>query len=119
MDPLANVIESANTPTTLGGLVTALATIAALVWGATEGLGRTTGWRKDRIALGLGPSAAVVAHGMGWLNLGGHGLWDWVAAAVFGLIVTITAGAGHDYGVKPALPAKPDSNNPAGEPPAT
>lgn len=77
-----------------------LATIAAVVWGATEGIGRMIKWPKDKIALALGPVAGVVSESVGHLDAG-EGALGYVAAGFYGLLVTMGAGALHDYVVKP------------------
>jgi hypothetical protein len=87
-------------------LLAVLAVISAVVWTATEGIGRIFPWRKDRIAIVLGPISGVVAHGIGQLSLSGHGYWDWIAAGFFGLLATLAAGVANDYIVRSAQKEK-------------
>ena len=80
-----------------------LAAIAAMVWPATELLGRALKngprWlaNKSLLAVYLGMLMGCVAHGSGQVDLGA-GAWGWVNAMMLGLFSTATATGAHDTG---------------------
>jgi len=101
-------------------ILAALAALVGAVWLSsaffaavlTKMTPKTVEIEKDVVAFFLGPLAALVAHGLGWLPLA-EGAWGWAASIVFGLIATGLAGLGHDKLVKPAkkLAGKPKKKN--------
>ncbi len=82
----------------IGAFLTALVPLIAVVWAATEALGRMLTWRKDRIALLLGPATTLVAYLAGWLPAPcTEGIWCYVGVGLIGLLATLAAGVANDY----------------------
>lgn len=84
-----------------------LAAIIAVVWAATEALGRAFPVRKEVFAMALGPLTGVVTWRLGFLPLPGElGVIEGLATAAFiGLLATFAAEKAHDRGAKPIAKA--------------
>ena len=83
-----------------------LASIVAGVWVLTEIIGNSTHWRKDLIALVLGPALAIGGYVFGFVTAIPVTVPAWKGyggAAFAGLIATLTAKAFHDYLLTPYL----------------
>lgn len=85
------------------GLLAVLGVISTAVYGGTEFFGRVFNVGKEKVALVLGLASGVVAQGVGYLDLTGHGAWDWIAAGFFGLVGTGVAAVAHDKLINPAI----------------
>lgn len=84
-----------------------IATLGAFTWASVWALslrlnrdmkpGPARKWTKRIIAYVIGPIAAIVAYGQGFLRTPGEdiGAWGFAAAAVFGFLGTIGASAAH------------------------
>lgn len=96
----------------IGNLLIQFATLTGAVWAAVEFLPRAIRplrrLTRELLAIVFGPASGVLAVSLGWIVLPGDpsGWRLYVGGAFAGLLATITAGAAHDYLIKPAAGGK-------------
>lgn len=79
-------------------IITALLVVAAGAWAITQAVGLIlpSQWRPI-VALVLGAVGSIIVHEAGFITLDqAEPPWSWLSIALFGLIATATAQAGHD-----------------------
>jgi len=91
----------------LASYMAEIGSLGAVCWAATEGVGKLLRWPKPLIAAAAGPSASLAAYGAGFLSTPVGGLRGAAMAAVSGILVTVAAGAAHDYVINPVLKSLP------------
>jgi hypothetical protein len=83
-------------PEGLTEVIAPLVAAAAIVWVATEGIGRAFKVKKEYLALVFGPVTGVMMYRLGFLAIGETNVyWAYGMAAFFGLLATFTADYAH------------------------
>jgi hypothetical protein len=84
-------------------ILVSMAAMIAVVWAATEGIGRLLPIPNTYIAGVLGPATGIVSWRLGYLALPVEvSIWEGVLVSAFvGLLATFAAEKVHDRGAKP------------------